>query len=139
MIAAQGGDIRVFEDPAGFHRPGETAVIEAWNSGWISSMDTTALGWAVQRTGAGREKAGEPVDAHAGIVFRARRGAKVVQGQPIAVLYATNKQMLQESAELLRAAITISDDPPDFMKFVPLIGRIFTRENAEAHLRDAVR
>jgi thymidine phosphorylase len=57
-------------------------------------MDTTKIGWAVQRTGAGREKAGEPVDPHAGIEFHARRGAHVEQGQPIATLYATNKAML---------------------------------------------
>ncbi len=48
------------------------------------------IGWAVQRTGAGREKAGEPVDPHAGILFHARRGARVEKGQPIATLYATN-------------------------------------------------
>jgi pyrimidine-nucleoside phosphorylase len=136
MVAAQGGDIRIFDDPAGFHRPAETAVIEAWNSGWVSSMDTTMLGWAVQRTGAGREKAGEPVDPHAGIQFQARRGARVEPGQPLAVLYATNRQMLQEAAELLRGAMTLSSTPPEH---VPLIGRVFTHENAAAHLRDAVR
>ena len=50
-------------------------MVEAWESGFVAEMDTTALGWAVQRTGAGREKAGEPVDPHAGILFHARRGA----------------------------------------------------------------
>jgi thymidine phosphorylase len=59
-------------------------VLEAWESGFISEMDTTQIGWAIQRTGAGREKAGEPVDPHAGILFHARRGARVEKGQPIA-------------------------------------------------------
>ncbi len=66
---------RVFDDPIGFHNPGATEVVPAWERGFVATMDTTALGWAVQRTGAGREKAGEPVDPHAGIVFHARRGA----------------------------------------------------------------
>jgi pyrimidine-nucleoside phosphorylase len=136
MVAAQGGDIRVFDDPTGFHQAGETVVVEAWESGYVSAMDTTKIGWAVQRTGAGREKAGEPVDPHAGIVFHARRGAKVERGQPIAVIYATTKAMLREPSELLRGAITISTAPPEF---VPLVTRIFTRENAEAYLRNAVR
>ena len=70
MVAAQGGDVRVFDDPVGFHKPGATCVVEAWESGFVAEMDTTALGWAVQRLGAGREKAGEPVDPHAGIVFQ---------------------------------------------------------------------
>ena len=87
---AQGGDVSVFDDPEGFHKPGATEVVEAWESGYVAEMDTTALGWAVQRTGAGREKAGEPVDPHAGIVFHARRGARVERGQPLATLYATD-------------------------------------------------
>jgi pyrimidine-nucleoside phosphorylase len=136
MIEAQGGDSRIFDDPVGFHKPGATAVVTAWESGYIAAMDTTKIGWAVQRTGAGREKAGEAVDAHAGILFHARRGARVHQGEPIAVLYATNSAMLRESSELLRDAITISDAPPEF---VPLVNRIFTYENAELHLRNAVR
>jgi hypothetical protein len=44
--------------------------------------------------------------------------------------------MLAEPLALLKSAITFSKTPPPA---VPLVGRIFTRENAEAHLRDAVR
>jgi pyrimidine-nucleoside phosphorylase len=136
MVAAQGGDASVFDDPAAFHQPGTTAVVEAWESGYVAEMDTTALGWAVQRTGAGREKAGEPVDPHAGILFHARRGAKVERGEPLATIYATTEAMLLESSELLRNAITISETYPEF---VPQVSRIFTRENAEKYLRNAVR
>jgi pyrimidine-nucleoside phosphorylase len=136
MIAAQGGDVSVFDDPAGFHKPGATETVNAWESGFIAAMDTTALGWAVQRTGAGREKAGEPVDPHAGILFHARRGAEVKRGQPLATLYATSAAHLGESKEILYRAITFSQTPPDA---VALVGRIFTRDSAEEFLRNAVR
>jgi thymidine phosphorylase len=132
MIEAQGGDISVFEDMAGFHKPGATRIVVAWETGFISSMDTTMLGWAVQRLGAGREKAGEPVDPHAGIAFHARSGAYVEEGQPLATLYATNEAMLEEPEALLRKAIVFSEAAPEA---VPLVGRIFTRENAEAFLQ----
>jgi pyrimidine-nucleoside phosphorylase len=135
MIEAQGGDTKVFDDP-GFHSPGATQVLLAWESGFISTMDTTALGWAVQRTGAGREKAGEPVDPHAGIDFHARRGARIEKGQPLATLYATTPDLLAEPAAILKQAITFSPAPP---QVVPLVSRIFTRETAEAHLRKVVR
>jgi pyrimidine-nucleoside phosphorylase len=131
MIETQGGDISVFEDMAGFHKPGATRVVEAWDTGYIAAMDTTMLGWAVQRTGAGREKAGEPVDPHAGIAFHARRGAFVEKSQQLATLYATNAGMLDEPEALLRKAIVFSENAPEA---VPLVGRIFTRENAEEHL-----
>jgi pyrimidine-nucleoside phosphorylase len=135
MVEAQGGDIKSFSDP-GFHKPGATKVVSAWESGFISAMDTTALGWAVQRTGAGREKAGEPVDSHAGIDFHARCGARLEKGQPLATLYATSPALLAEPEEILKQAIHFSRTPPEP---VDLVSRIFTHETAEAHLRDVVR
>jgi len=137
MVEAQGGDVRVFNDLKGSHKPGATRVVEAWESGLVAEMDTTALGWAVQRLGAGRERAGEPVDPHAGIEFHARRGAQVQKGQPLATLYATRAELLAEPEAILKKAITFSAIPPHVV--VPLISRIFTRETAETHLRDAVR
>jgi pyrimidine-nucleoside phosphorylase len=131
MIEAQGGDISVFDLSAAFHKPGATQVLNAWESGFIYAMDTTQLGWAVQRTGAGREKAGEPVDPHAGIDFHARRGARVEKGQPLATLYATSPALLAEPEEILHQAIVLSPAPP---QVVPLVSRIFTRATAEAHL-----
>jgi len=136
MVQAHGGDVSVFDDPAAFHKPGATHVLQASRAGYISEMDTTALGWAVQRLGAGREKAGEPVDPHAGIEFHAHRGAHVEKGQPLATLYATSHALLAEPIALLKQAIHFSKTQPHT---VPLVSRTFIRETAEAYLRDAVR
>jgi pyrimidine-nucleoside phosphorylase len=133
MVDAHGGDTHIFNDTAGFHSPGATHVLEAWQSGYIGEMDTTAVGMAVQRLGAGREKAGEPVDPHAGILFEARRGARVEKGQPIAALYATGPALLAEPISILKRAIQISDAPP---APVPLVSRIFTLDTAEEYLRE---
>ena len=112
MVKAQGGDLTVFDDLKASHKPGATLVLEAWKTGYVSQMDTMELGWAVQRLGAGREKAGEPVDPHAGIEFHARRGEHVEKGQPFATLYATNETMLAEPVDRIKRAITFSDEPP---------------------------
>ncbi len=132
MVDAQGGDISVFDDMKAYHQPGATLELAAWESGYVAEMDTTALGWAVQRTGAGREKAGEPVDPHAGILFHARRGARVERGQPFATIYATNQEMLAEPAAILKEAIRFSKTPPDP---APLVRSVFTRDVAEKHLK----
>jgi pyrimidine-nucleoside phosphorylase len=136
MVDAHGGDVSVFDDLDATHKPGVTHILNAWESGYISAMDTTAIGWAVQRTGAGREKNGLPVDPHSGILFHARIGSSVAAGQPVATLYATNRDFLDEPIALLRRAIVIAPDPPPP---IPLVSRIFTRESAQAHLANAVR
>jgi pyrimidine-nucleoside phosphorylase len=132
MIEAQGGDLSVFNNLKASHKPAATVVLAAWESGYITEMDTTAIGWAVQRTGAGREKAGEPVDPHAGIEFHAKRGAHIEHGQPFATLYGTSQAHLAEAETLLRSAIHISQKPP--FAGPPLISRIITKENAKEHL-----
>ncbi len=146
MVDAHGADISVFDDTDAFHRPDVTNVLNAWDSGYIADMDTTTIGWAVQRSGAGREPAAEsevpreslgwePVDPHAGIIFHARRGDHVEQGRPLATLYATTPDKLAESTALLKQAIHISKEPPPPPP--PLIQRVFTRENAEAYIAGA--
>jgi pyrimidine-nucleoside phosphorylase len=136
MIEAQGGDVTPFDHPEQFHQPGATHVVEAWQTGYIATMDTTLLGWAVQRLGAGREKAGEPVDPHAGIHFHGRRGAHIEKGQPLATLYATNPSLLPEPIALLQKAIVFCETKPEP---VPLVSRIFTLEEANAYLSGGAR
>ncbi|MGD1105600.1 MAG: thymidine phosphorylase [Terracidiphilus sp.] len=131
MVDAQGGDVSVFDDMKSFHKPGATEIVAAWESGFVAEMDTTALGWAVQRTGAGREKAGEPVDPHAGILFHARRGAKVERGEPLATVYATRSELLAEPVAIIKRAVTFSKSLPHA---VPMVGRVFERDAAEEYL-----
>ena len=133
MVKAQGGDLAVFDDLKASHKPGATVVLKAWETGYMAEMDTMELGWAVQRLGAGREKAGEPVDPHAGIEFHARRGAHVEKGQPFATLYATNETMLAGPTGAHQAGSHNSQ--PSRPKTLPLVSRIFARENAERYLQ----
>ena len=137
MVREQSGDLAVFDDLKASHKPGATLELEAWQTGYVAEMDTMELGWAVQRLGAGREKAGEPVDPHAGIEFHAKRGAHVTKGERFATLYATKEFMLAEPVERIKRAITITSSKPE--DDTPLVSHIFVRENAEAYLRDAVR
>ena len=134
MIEAQGGDVSVFDHPETFHQPGATEIVAAWESGYVAEMDTTALGWAVQRTGAGREKGGEPVDPYAGILFHARRGARVERGDRFATVYATRSELLGEPVAMLKRAIRFSPSRPQ--KAAPLVSRVFTRESAAQYIQD---
>ncbi|MGA7652828.1 MAG: thymidine phosphorylase, partial [Terracidiphilus sp.] len=123
MVDAHGGDLSVFDNLDATHQPGATHVLCAWESGYVSRMDTTGIGWAVQRTGAGRERSGQAVDPHAGILFHARLGSAIEAGQPLATVYASNHDLVVEPLGLLLQSIVIAPDPPPP---IPLVSRIFT-------------
>ena len=75
MVEAQGGDVQALDAGAAFHKPRFRRELRATRSGYFASADCTKIGWAVQRLGAGRERAGEPVEAHAGIEMHVKLGA----------------------------------------------------------------
>ena len=110
MVSMQGGDTAVFDRD--FHQPAVTHTLLAPRSGYLAAQDTTALGWVVQRLGAGRTRPGEPVDPHAGIHFHARNGDFLALDQPVATLYASHPDQLPEAIALFHAALTWSDTPP---------------------------
>ncbi len=112
IISLQGGDTSIFADPAAFHKPKATRVLKAWRSGYLGCMDCRQVGWAVQRLGAGREKVGDPVAAHAGIEMHAKIGTKLNEGDPICTLFTEDEKLLDGAEHLLRSAIGIDDTRP---------------------------
>ena len=80
-------------------------------SGYFVAADCTKVGWAVQRLGAGRERAGEPVEANAGLEMHVKLGAKIEAGQPLATLFTEDEARFAEPEQLLGKALTIGDAP----------------------------
>jgi pyrimidine-nucleoside phosphorylase len=135
IVAAQGGDTTIFEDPAAFHktchpsRSGgpasrlSTRTITASQDGYLSAMDCKQVGWAVQRLGAGRAKPGDPVSAHAGIEMHAKLGDQLKKSQPLVTLFAEDESLLDEPEHMLQQTLQIAAAPP---KLQPLIREIIT-------------
>jgi pyrimidine-nucleoside phosphorylase len=111
IIAAQGGDTSIFDDPEA-HRPAATTQLLAPTSGYLSSMDCKEVGWAVQRLGAGRAKPGDAVSAAAGIEVHAKLGDFVTAGQPLVTLFADTEAQLSEPLAMLAATYRIAARPP---------------------------
>ncbi|MGB6610936.1 MAG: thymidine phosphorylase, partial [Acidobacteriaceae bacterium] len=111
MVEAQGGDVQALDAGAAFHTPKFRRELRATRSGYFTSADCTKIGWAVQRLGAGRERAGEPVEAHAGIEMHVKLGARVDAGQPLVTLFAEDEARFAEPEQLLTEAMTIGDAP----------------------------
>jgi thymidine phosphorylase len=113
VIAAQGGDVRVFDDPAAFHKPRATRVLRVSRAGYLAGMDCKEVGWAVQRLGAGRARPGDPVSAHAGIESHAKLGDWMEAGQPVFTMFSEDEALLEEPYRMLEETVEIGDVKPD--------------------------
>jgi len=83
-LEAQGADVRVIDDYTLLPQPKETIEVRAPRSGFITSIDTYAVGMLAVDIGAGRKKADDVIDYAAGIMFDKRTGEAVKAGEPIA-------------------------------------------------------
>jgi pyrimidine-nucleoside phosphorylase len=108
VVEAQGGDVRAVDDtgklPVGPHQ----ATIVAPSTGWVKGLDAFKIGMACVGLGAGREKAEDSVDFGAGIYLHRKAGEKAVKGEPLATLYSSRKDRLEEAAALAASAYTMS-------------------------------
>jgi pyrimidine-nucleoside phosphorylase len=118
IVAAQGGDVRVFDDPAAFHKPKAMRVLRASRAGFLAGMDCKEVGWAVQRLGAGRARPGDPVSAHAGIESHAKIGDRVEVGQALFTLFSEDEALLDEPTRMLEATVQIGDVRPERLPLV---------------------
>ena len=112
ITEAQQGETSMFANPAAFHKPTATRQLVASQDGYLSAMDCTEVGWAVQRLGAGRAKPGDPVSAHAGLEVHAKVGDQVKAGQPLLTLFAEDESLLAEPHEMLRQTYKITPEKP---------------------------
>jgi pyrimidine-nucleoside phosphorylase len=120
MVSLQGGDLAALT-----HQPAQQRVLRASRSGFLLSMDTTAIGWVVQGLGAGRTQPGDSVSAHAGIELHAKLGAQVRAGDPLCTLFADDASRFEVPERILADAIVIADAPP---RSRPLVHEVLTRD-----------
>jgi thymidine phosphorylase len=112
MIAAQGGDLAWFESPQWLHQPAYQCSIKSPSVGFLSSIDCNQAGWAVQRSGAGRNVPGEVVSAHAGVETHKKVGDPVAAGDTLFTVYAEDEGRLEPAAAILNGCFTLSDEAP---------------------------
>jgi pyrimidine-nucleoside phosphorylase len=119
MVAAQGGDPRVAEDPALLPRAKIIRPLAAPSSGFVVDVDAMGVALAALRLGAGRAKAEDPVDHAVGVGGLVKRGEAVGAGAPLCMIHANSEASAAEAAEILARAIVLGDAAPDSH---PLIG-----------------
>lgn len=130
IIEAQGGNPSVVDDPAVLPQAVECEIYPAPRRGLVARVEPKAIGRGITRLGGGRTRLGDIVDPTVGFVITARPGDWVEAGDPLATIFAANRDGIENGRETLSTAISIADEaePP-----LPLISHRVTPAGAELY------
>jgi thymidine phosphorylase len=103
MVRAQGGDP---DAPLPVAR--ESHVVTAPARGVLTRLDAMAVGMAAWRLGAGRARKEDPVQAGAGVVWHARPGDEVTEGQPLLTLLTDEPERFDRALESLEGGYDVA-------------------------------
>ena len=104
LVAAQGGDASLVDDPARLPRAPRVEILRAARTAWLGDLAADRIGVASVRLGAGREKKGDPIDLATGIVLHAKVGMRVERGEPYAEVHCSGRAGDAAAIELVRSA-----------------------------------
>ena len=107
MVKNQSGQIDLGPK---INNPSYSHEVVSEHDGYVSSFDTTAIGWALVELGCGRKKSGDVLDNSAGIEFYAKVGEKVKKGEAIFRCFGSRKSKLKNAVNLLENTFCISDE-----------------------------
>ncbi len=130
IIAAQGGDPRVVDDPSILPQAAECELFLAPRGGVIAQVEPRAIGRGITALGGQRTKVEDGIDPSVGFVITARPGDVVRAGEPLATVFAKDRAGVDAGLAALRTSITIAEDaePP-----LPLISHRVTEAGVELY------
>lgn len=112
VIAAQGGDTRVLDDPQLLPRAAEERVITAKRTGFVANIATAELGRIVMEGGGGRSRLEDQIDYGVGLYLHAKLGDPVNIGAPLVTAYFNNEAKWEQLSARLQSAYRIEDEAP---------------------------
>ena len=111
MIAFQGGDPQVADDPKRLPRAADRLDIVADQDGFVASVDSERVGLAGVLLGAGRKTKEDRIDPAVGFRVQVRIGDQVRRGDPLVTVFYNDAGALREVEAMLRAAWQIGAEP----------------------------
>lgn len=112
MVAAQGGDPRVINQPELLPQARQIIPLNADRDGYVARIEAEELGVAATMLGAGRETKESIVDLAVGLVVNKKVGDRVKAGEPLVWLHVNEDRRLAEVMTRVKSAFTISDESP---------------------------
>lgn len=108
LIAAQGGDPGIVENPDLLPEAPVKRKVQVTETGYLSSLKARQLGMAGLKLGAGRQRKTDIIDPAVGIVVKKRVGDFLDIGEDLAVIHASTDESAQAAEVEFRQALGLS-------------------------------
>ena len=128
VIEAQGGNPAVLEDPSVLPQAAEVEVFRSPADGIVIRVEPRRIGQAIVELGGGRRTIDDRVDASVGFVIPTKPGQRVRTGEPLASVFASNKEGIDNGLTALKEAILIGEKG----RLMPLITHRVTADGVTA-------
>ncbi|MDT8435845.1 MAG: thymidine phosphorylase [Gemmatimonadota bacterium] len=132
LVARQGGDPRIVDDPDRLPAAPVRLDVEAPAAGLLAGLDARTVGWAAVELGAGRARAEDAVDPSVGFEILVRPGSAVAQGEPVVRIHAADDAAARRAAARVGAALKIDPAGEPAAPGAPLVWRRLGTESGDA-------
>lgn len=111
MVEAQGGDVRMVDDPLLLPQAAIKETVNAPRNGYVHAVAADQVAWAAFELGAGRETKGAAIDLAVGVEVHINVGDEVTEGTPIATIHANDSTHVPACRARLERALRIDETP----------------------------
>jgi pyrimidine-nucleoside phosphorylase len=113
VVAAQGGNAQALDKFELLPNATGMREITSPRGGYVSSINAEDIGVASNMIGAGRDRKEDTIDPAVGIILEVKTGEKVDAGSVLCRLYYTKEDRVEEAAEMVEDAFSLSPQKPD--------------------------
>ena len=116
MIVAQNGDLNDIYSKNNFAK--NLIKIKSKKTGYIKSINTEKIGWALVEMGCGKKVISDTLDHSAGIKTNYKVGDKIYKGDTICELFGFNETKLKNAKKMLTKTFIISEQEKEREKLI---------------------
>jgi pyrimidine-nucleoside phosphorylase len=107
MIRQQGGDVRIIEEPGLLPQAAYVLPVISSKSGYVRSINSQQIGYALVETGAGRMRLDDDLDMAAGAFLPYKTGDRIEKGMEISRIYCNDPEKGKKAGERVKTAYEI--------------------------------
>ncbi len=111
VVAAQGGDVHVIDDPSKLPQPKGLIEVDTKNAGYVHWLSARSIGVATMLLGAGRARVDSRIDPSVGVILHKKVGDRVEAGEPLCSVLVNDEPGIETAVAMIGQAYRIGDGP----------------------------